>query len=453
MKHFFLSLFLAAICGFLLSSCSDNDYVNAIPDGSTALISIDMTKMADVAHGHENLIKNLLQIDDVKDCGIDVTSKMYLFESADGNLGLCAKVSDKDDLNNWIDKLSKKAVAQKPIERKGFTFSVLNNSWVVGFSDKVLLIMGPAVGAAQAQMQLQMTKYLKADEEQGIKNSPIYDKVDSIGGSMALVAQAQALPEKMVAPFTIGAPKDADASQVLIAAQIDMKDGCLLIDGLTFSFNKQINQTLQEANKVYRPIQGKYVGSMPAGALMGMFVNVDGKDYIKLLQNNKGMQALLAGINAAVDMDNIIRSVNGDMSIIIPSYSDDNLQLSMAAQLGNKNWLGDVDYWKQSCPKGGKIVDWEKDSYYYTDGKTSFYFGVSADNQFFSGDSQQSALSSIKPAAKQLPENVKKQIIGKRMAMLFNLSGLTSDKSEATAITGLLKPFFGDINAIVYSIK
>ena len=245
---------------------------------------------------------------------------------------------------------------------------------------------------------------------------------------MALVAQAQALPEKMVAPFTIGAPKDADASQVLIAAQIDMKDGCLLIDGQTFSFNKQINQTLQEANKVYRPIQGKYVG-------------------------NKGMQALLAGINAAVDMDNIIRSVNGDMSIIIPSYSDDNLQLSMAAQLGNKNWLGDVDYWKQSCPKGGKIVDWEKDSYYYTDGKTSFYFGVSADNQFFSGDSQQSALSSIKSAAKQLPENVKKQIIGKRMAMLFNLSGLTSDKSEATAVTGLLKPFFGDINAIVYSIK
>ena len=125
----------------------------------------------------------------------------------------------------------------------------------------------------------------------------------------------------------------------------------------------------------------------------------------------------------------------------------------MAAQLGNKNWLADVDYWKQSCPKGGKIVDWEKDSYYYTDGKTSFYFGVSADNQFFSGDSQQTALSSIKPAAKQLPENVKKQIIGKRMVMLFNLVGLTSDKSEATAITGLLKPLFGDINAIVYSIK
>ncbi len=451
MKHLFYILLLTAVA--TLCSCSGNDYVNAIPDGSTALISIDLTKMSATQTGSARFLKEVLHADDVKECGIDVTDKIYLFESAEGNLGLCAKVSDEGDLKQWIEKLAQQSVAQKPTERKGYTFSVLKDSWVVGFSNKALLVMGPVVGAAQAQMQLLMARYLGADEDRGIKNSPLYDKIDSIGGGVALVAQAQALPEKMVAPFTIGAPKDADASQVLIAASIETKDGCLCIDGQTFSFNKQINQALTDAAKTYRPIQGKYLGCMDTGALMGMFVNVDGKEYIKLLQSNKGMQALLAGINAAIDMDNIIRSVDGDLSIVLPSWKDDNLQMSIAAQLANKDWLADVDYWKQSCPKGGRITDWTKDSFCYSDGKTAFYFGASADNQFFSGDSQQTALTSITPARHPLPASIRKQIAGKKLAMLFNLGALTQGHDEAKAVTSMLTPLFGDIKAIVYSIK
>lgn len=436
-----------------LCSCSSDDYVNAIPDGSTALISIDLTKMSASEAGSTNFLQEVLHVDDVKDCGIDVKSKLYLFESAEGNLGLCAKVSDEGDLKQWIEKLSKQAIAQKPTERKGYAFSVLKDSWMVGFSSKSLLVMGPVVGAAQAQMQLQMARYLGADDDRGIKNSPLYAKIDSISSGVALVAQAQALPEKMVAPFTIGAPKDADASQVLIAASIEMKDGCMNIDGQTFSFNKQINQALADAAKTYRPIQGKYLGSMEASALMGMFVNVDGKEYIKLLQSNKGMQALLTGINTAIDMDNIIRSVNGDLSIVLPTWSDDNVQMSIAAELADRNWLADVDYWKQSCPKGSRITDWTKDAYCYTNGKTSFYFGASADNQFYSGDTEQSALASIGTAQKPLPDSIRKQIAGKKLAMLFNLAALTEGHDEVKAVSSLLTPLFGDIKAIVYSIK
>ncbi len=45
---------------------------------------------------------------------------------------------------------------------------------------------------------------------------------------MAMVAQAQALPEKFVAPFTLGAPKRYRSfSQVVIAADMEVKDGIL----------------------------------------------------------------------------------------------------------------------------------------------------------------------------------------------------------------------------------
>ena len=59
-----------------------------------------------------------------------------------------------------------------------------------------------------------MVKYLKADEDEGITASPMFERLETITSPMAMVAQAQALPEKFVAPFTLGTPKDTDPSQV-----------------------------------------------------------------------------------------------------------------------------------------------------------------------------------------------------------------------------------------------
>ena len=450
-KHFIYYIFIASALFF--SSCSDS-YQNAIPAESSALISVDMKKMAASSSSKRlNLLAAVLHIKNVSDCGIDLTSKMYMFESQDGNLGLCAKVSDSDDLKEYLDKLSKKGVCTKTKERRGFNFSVLKDSWVLGFSDDALLVMGPVTPDAQAELQQSMVRYLKQSEDESVVSRPIYEKLDSIEAPMAIVAEAQALPEKFIAPFTLGAPKGADASQVLIAAKMFVSDGCLNIEGKTFSFNKEVNASLQNASKQYRPIKGNYVASMSRDATLGMFMNVDGTKFLPLMQNNQGLQALLAGINTAIDMDNILRSVNGDMSIVIPSYSDDKMQITWAAKLAHAKWLADVDYWKQSVPKGGKILDSGKNSYYYTDGNTSFFFGVSPDLQFYSGSDKVTALGAIKSNVHPLDAKLQKKIIGQKMVMIINLNDFGSNKGVMSALSVFMKPMFGDIRSIVYTLK
>lgn len=83
---------LAVVLG-LLSSCSGTDYLNAIPKKSTALISVDMQQMASGKSDEDKagMLKSLLHVEDASKCGIDISEKIFLFESADGNLGLCAK--------------------------------------------------------------------------------------------------------------------------------------------------------------------------------------------------------------------------------------------------------------------------------------------------------------------------------------------------------------------------
>lgn len=446
---------IASLMIVLMSACSDNDYLNAIPSKSTAVISIDMSRLngQEQEQNQEHILKTMLHVGDVSKCGLDVKEKVYLFETIDGNLGLCAKVADEGDVSNWLSELSQQRICSTVTERKGFHFAVLKDSWLVGFSSKALLVMGPVVAEAQAEMQRQMVRYLNADEDAGIKSSKLFAQLDSIDSPMAMVAQAVAFPEKFVAPFTLGAPKDADASQIVIAAGMDVEDGVLKIAGRTFSFNPSINQALVKSQQVFRPIQGDYVQSMPDDAMAGIFMNVAGSRFLPLVQSNQGLQTLLMGINASIDMDNILRSVDGDMSIVLPTLGADHMQMMMAARLSHAKWLSDVDYWKQSCPKGSTIGNWKSNAFCYSSGKTCFYFGVTDDKQFFSGNDEVSAESSIRPSSHPISKRVQNMIRGEKMVMVINLEKSGGGGSAMQAVTGLLSPLFGQLTAVVYTLK
>lgn len=428
----------------LCVSCSDTDYLNTIPTESKLLMSINPTKLSGT--GNQVLFKTMLQVSNLNNTGIDLSSNIYIFEDAQSNLGLCAKVSDGDKLGQALNKVAKKIPS-----KKGFEFYALSNNWVMGYSDKASLIMGPVLQEAMPDLSTTMAKYLAADEKDGIVSTPIFSKLDSIDAPMSLVCEADALPEQLVTPFTLGAPRGTDASEIMIAAEMAVKKGCLMIKGKTFSLKPKINEALQHAAKIYRPIEGKYVASMANSDAFGLFMNVEGAKLIELMRQNKGIRMMLAGINSAIDMDNIIKSIDGDMALISPALTTQSLRMSMAAKLKHADWLADVDYWKQSVPAGGHIGDWGRDCYYYTGNNTTYFFGVTNDWQYMSGDSKDAALRSVKPATNPISSFLQNKIKGERLAMVINFSALQGSKAQTFA--SLLRPVFGDLNAIVYTLK
>lgn len=436
-----IAYLMALLWVWVMTSCSNHDYLNAIPAESTMLISLNTAKMTGA--GSQTLLKAFLHATNMNNTGIDISKPVMLFEDAQGNLGICAKTEDEKQLATLLRKMG---VEIK--ESQGFHFAALPNHWMVGYSDVSALIMGPVLPAAQSEVKQLMTRYLKAKEDDGIVGTPMYDKLDSIDAPMSMVCQAKALPEYLIAPFTLGAPQGTDPSQVIIAANMEIKDGCLWISGQTLSFVKRINEALQMAQASYRPISGKYVASMSQQDAAGLFVNVDGTKFIKLMTGNRGIQTMLSGINTAIDMNSIIKGVDGDLAIITPSLGQTSFQIMMAAKLKNADWLADVDYWKQSVPAGGIIGDWGRDCYYYRDGKTSYYFGVTSDWQYLSGVSEQDAQQSIKASPNPIPKKVQEQLKGQKMAMVVNLAGI----GDNTGISSFLKPLFGNVNTLVYTL-
>ena len=66
---------LGAAFVMLLSSCSKEQYTDVIPRGSTALMGIDMQQT------HTDVLQSLFGLTDTHDCGIDLSAKLFLFES------------------------------------------------------------------------------------------------------------------------------------------------------------------------------------------------------------------------------------------------------------------------------------------------------------------------------------------------------------------------------------
>lgn len=432
-----------------LSSCSSTDYLNVIPRDSQMVIAInasDKDGSGNDGGGAPEILRSLLQLQKPDDSGIDFASTVFFFEDAQGNLGVCARLDDAGKLEKTVSQANVKLQ-----ERRDCRFAPLASGWMIGFNDDAALIMGPFVPAQQPELVSRMANYLNSDEDDGIADTPLFDKLDSIDAPMAMVCEAKALPQQLVAPFTVGAPKDAEASDIIIAASLTTSNGRLLVNGETFSFKKRINDALAEAHKVYRPIKGTYVKSMSRTDVLGLFLNADGTQFHQLITQNRGIAAMLAGINAAIDIDNILKSVDGDMAIVSSSAGTDNFRLKMSAKLSGAPWLKDVGYWKQSVPQGGHIGDWGKDCYYYTDGAMSYYFGVTPDLQYMSGGNADEARQSILASPDPIPRDLQKMIIGQKLVMVINFAALKGGKADA--MTALLKPMFGNIDMIVYTLK
>ena len=385
-------LLIGAAFVMLLSSCSEKEYTDVIPRGSTALMSIDLQQTG------TDVLQSLLGLSDTQDCGIDFSAKLYLFESPDGNMGLVAKVSDDDKLEGIVNDLSETGVCQKVTQRKDIRFTMVKEAWMMGFDDHAVMLMGPIASAQQTQIQQQIGRYLKQDERQGVTESKMFQKLDSIHSAMALVTQVAALPEQFTAPFMLGAPKTADASQVLLEAELQVQDQMLVIQGQTFSFNQQIDKDLQETATLFRPMEGAFLNRLGTRTALSFLTNVEGERFLPVLQQNKGLQSLLTGAKFTIDINEVINSVEGDMLLSFSSFGDGNGRMTMHAQRG------------------------EKSDYYYSNKEES------------EPEQSSQALTDL--------------LGGQRLAMVLQLNAL-GDEFAAT-VSGFLKPLFGDLSTIVY---
>lgn len=448
----------------LLVSCS-GDYVDAIPKTCKAVMSVQADELfsSNVLLPQEGIIAlgKQMGVSLSSQTGIDLSSPLYVFEAADGMMGLVMRVTDADCAKELLGKNARIFSCSPFTERKGYSFAVLAGSFVVGISSDALMVMGPAMASEQAQVQRRMAKYLKCDQNGSIRHSPLYEVLEQADAPLSLVAQVNAVPDRFAGFLIPNLPEDVPSDKVLLSASLHIEGNVLHVEGKTCSSDAAVQQLIQNSESIYRPIAGDYQRTLPDSALYGVFMNVDGARFLKVLRSNPLLKTWLAGANTAVDMDNIIRSINGDLAVIVPQHADAPSIVQIAARLGSREFLDDVGYWKQSCPPGTTISDWGHDAYICQtvskDGqKDAFYFGVTPDNQFYGArNSQDMALQALSPARYPAAEVLRERIKGKRLCFVMSLSvlGQLLPGEVSSSLLSELYARLGETKTLIYTVE
>lgn len=415
------------VAAVLLTACSNDDYLNVIPKNSTALVSVDVPKVASAQKGvSESLMKAWFHISDDGDCGIDLNANVYLFEAPDGNLGMVARVSDEDDVLEWLDKMFKQGRCQKVQKRRDSYFTVLNKSWLAGFNDKAFLVMGPVVPVEQAELMRMMMKYLKAEE--GTTDTPMFGRLQEIDAPVAMVSQAQALPEQFVAPFTLGAPLNTPPEKVMIAASMDAKNGCMVVRGETFSFDQQVDAALQQSANVWRKTTSAFLNLIPSKAQYALLMNIDGERMLPLMKQSEAFRALLTGMSVKIDIDGFMQRVDGDLLMVVSPAENGKAAVEKNEQTTAANNEQMTMRWAAQNKSGAAPLDEESEA--------------------------ELARTRLAAADSPLPASVLKEMEGARMCMLMSLNGFDGEKKIVVeAFTSLLKPLFGQVEYILYKTE
>jgi len=449
-------LFINLCLILALVSCSNDDYTKALPSGSTALMYVDMKQSGGVES--RDFLKKMVPIDNLGDCGLDFAQKLYFFELADGAVGLCARVSDAKQVGETLKTLAENDQCKEISEVGGLQTAVLGQSWVAAYDDNAFLLMFsvPATDIQSAKNRL--VRYLKQDGDRSEKFTQLFQKLNATKGIAAVVGRGQTL----LKTTDLDLPQGVEASQVLEAVSVTIEDSVVYARSNRFSFDAKVSKALNDHERVFRPIEGRYAQNFTSNAFMNIAMNVDGERFFPMIQNHETMMAFLASANAAIDMNNIIKSIDGDVAMMYfgdMMFSDSRFLL--LSELANSQWLADVGYWKTSTPKGGEIKDLGKDTYCYTDSQSQYYFGLvggtkdgqksPTSQQFFCGNTPNAATSPFEPVGESIPQAVIEKIKGNRLAVVVNLE--KSGGILAMMLKEKFQPLFGDFNTVVYLVE
>ncbi|MGN0282060.1 MAG: DUF4836 family protein [Prevotella sp.] len=429
-----------------MCSCSSN-YVNVIPRNVKVVVAVKPQQLAEGSELVNSLMK-LLELEGTDDCGLNLNNEIYVFEAADGTLGIVAEVASESKLEDFFVHLREKRIATELDDYKGFKFSVVNNSFVVGISSNAVLIMGPALSTEHQALKRRMAKCLMADKEEGMEGTEMFKRLSAIDGCIAIVAQLKALPENLFAPFAMTMPSKVDFAKCYVSASVGKRGTALLMEGELFAFDSTTNDSIQAMRNKYRPISDTYLNTIPASNLLTLVCSMKGTELLDMMRSSNEIRTLLFGMNTSMDIDKMLKSIDGQ---IIVGYDEgnDESNFSLMAEISNADWIQDIGYWKRSSPQGTMIDNIDSTNFRICGGATNVYFGVNGNGKvMYITSDEEVAKDCIKPVKECIDDELKSMATGKLIAIFLNL-GSFANSIGGNEMFNAVNAFIGGIDTLV----
>jgi len=290
--------------------------------------------------------KLVMNLEDVAE-GIDLSNPVYAFVSENGLSGITLNVRDVDKL---LKAFSASGYASE--EQRGYQWVADKNS--IGCIDKdKMLLCGPVSEMEQDALRSEMVRLMT----QGHHSVPVFEKAKQQKGVLRLCTSLANLPKM----YSIPLPDGIDPSHAFLSA-------ALRIDEKAVVFSIEV-EGAGNISLPYGPIQGDWIGMLPAKPFARFCANMKGEELLLNLREVPELRTALLALNMCVDADMMIKAIDGDVALVVPKLDFQHPDFLFTAKLANTDFLANADEWSQVQRTGAQnfIIEYE--------GKQA-YFGV-----------------------------------------------------------------------------
>ena len=188
-----------------------DDYRRVLPSRPLALAAVDWVRLSEENDmGMQDWKKLLPEGLEPGQTGIDWSKKMYAFVSSKEYVGLLAAVCDEADLRRLLDEAAKKGRCTPVEDYRGYSWTVWDGSWMVGFGDGALLMMGPGLKADMDALRYDMLACFRQKEAESGMSSPLFAELDRKDASFRGVSRVYSESEVHVVGVGIMPHKAAE---------------------------------------------------------------------------------------------------------------------------------------------------------------------------------------------------------------------------------------------------
>lgn len=461
---------------FVLLSCDNSNYKKIIPVDATFVASINLDEIADKSDFTNSSIFSLIKRDvesiipsESKDdilsyfespekLGLDFSDNVYVFMTPNRCLGITIKVHDSNAVEHFLSLFGDLGLAGNIVERDGLMWSSLIEDFDVVYNDKTFLMLC-SLNEGGSAISKQTANYLfSIGEDQMFVNSEDY-KVNflELSDDIALSANLELIPS-LDDYLDIFLSENIDSKEVRLFSTVNFEDGKIVCNSKFNAETERCNQLLDNVDSHFKDIEGRYVDSPVDSFLVWSCLGVDGNWMLKTLKSDPEIKQSMFLLGRAIDIDMMIRSINGDCALIIPhtlmTNESDNIDFSIIGTLSEKKFLDDVDYWMESMTDYGMSMDNIGDNQYVLKANDfKFNWGVDDDNIYFTSENayHRFAFSKRSDLLIKHEESIRKS----KMYTYINLK--TLPLNEISNVLGLSVPngekILDSLDALIISSK
>lgn len=417
MRCFFIGLVWS-----LLSCEGQQNFLKVIPDNANLVSIINMAEVVDkfditktkltplLDLSHEEYSDNMkslsVLIETPENTGLDFNAPLCVFRTS--AVYLVAKINDVNALKSFFATMKQDGVASSVRESGGLYNTLLFDACEIYFDDATLLLCISSDEYGNVPSSKNIKRLFQLDEEEMFIYSDKYKEVTSKAGNADVATyHSHYLSE----------------GKIELLSSLNLEANRFVLNTCVFNADKRINRMLDEIDKHTCLLKGRFAGIYENLPFLCGCVGVDGEWMIEFLKSNQELRSLLLVLERGIDIEKMVRSVNGDLAFVISDFTKLNSgkipDITVIADVKNTDFLNDVDYWASSMDNYGmKMHKIAENQYILTFEDMLLNWGVTPENELFFSTSPSFSAANIH---KQTNVHAPYKVQGNKLFMYTNL--------------------------------